>query len=130
MLLLLEDELRVAVVLFWGEVLRVAVVLLLLEEVLRLALVLRCCELLDEDLTAELFDEEELLREADVLLDDDELRDAVVDLELPPERVCAVAGTWNASAPARRAASVSLNSFIILWFLLSPGEVDRPADIG
>ena len=110
-----------------------ALVLLLLEDELRLALVLRCCELLDEDLTAELFEDEELLREADELLDDDdddELRVAVVDLELPPERVCAVAGTWNASAPARRAASVSLNSFIILWFLLSPGEVDRPTDIG
>jgi len=122
-------------------------VLRVTEEELRVALVLRCFELLEDDLTAELLeDEEELLRETDVLLDeeellreadelledddDDELRVAVVDLELPPERVCAVAGTWNASAPARRAASVSLNSFIILWFLLSPGEVDRPADIG
>ena len=121
LLLELEELLRVALVLLLlelDELLRVALVLLLPE--LRVALVLFCCEL------------EELLRDALVLFEEDEedeLRVAVVDLELPP-RVCATAGTENARAPARRAASVSLNSFIILSFLLSPGEVNRLTDVG
>ena len=123
MLLLLELE----------ELLRVALVLLLPE--LRVALVLFCCELeelLRDALVLLLLELEELLRDALVLFEEDEedeLRVAVVDLELPP-RVCATAGTEKARAPARRAASVSLNSFIILSFLLSPGEVNRLTDVG
>ena len=59
-------------------------------------------------------DEDELLdAELELLEDEDELRVAEVDFALPPPRVCAAAGTLHTSAPARRAASVSLNSFII-----------------
>ena len=67
----------------------------------------------DEDLVAEVLFEDELFdAELELFEDEDELRVAVVVLE-PPERVCAAAGTEQTSAPARRAASVSLNSFII-----------------
>ena len=134
-LLLTELLLLLAELFCWAleELLRVADVLLLLEEELRVVVALFfCCEPDDEeedDRTADvLFDEEEELRVAEVLFeeedelldaelelfeDDDVLRVAEVALELPPLRVCAAAGTLQTSAPARRAASVSLNSFII-----------------
>ena len=127
LLLLAEPLLRVVLVLLPAELLfcwlledeaRVADVLLLLEEELRVVVALFFCwELEDEDdLTADvLFEVEDELFDAELELfeDDDVLRVAVVDLELPPPRVCAAAGTLQTSAPARRAASVSLNSFII-----------------
>ena len=67
-----------------------------------------------------LFEDELLDAELELFEDEDVLRVAVVDFELPPPRVCAAAGTEQTSAPARRAASVSLNSFIILWFFIVP----------
>ena len=71
----------------------------------------------DEDLVAEVLFEDELFdAELELFEDDDVLRVAEVAFELPPLRVCAVAGTLQTSAPARRAASVSLNSFIIFYF--------------
>lgn len=109
-----EEELRVVVALFlcWEE--------------------LELLEVEDDLVAAELFDDEEedearvaevLFEDDDELLDaelelfedddEDELRVAEVDFALPPPRVCAAAGTPQTSAPARRAASVSLNSFII-----------------
>lgn len=157
LLLLLDEELplfcctleeRVApVVLLLVDELRVALVLLLLEEELRVAVVLFFCWELEDDarLADVLLEDEDEERVADVLLeeedelldaelelfeDDDELRVAEVVLELPPPRVCAAAGTPQTSAPARRAASESLNSFIILLVLLSPGLVNRLSDIG
>ena len=92
-----DDELRVAVALFF------------------------CCELEEDDLTADVLfeeDEDELLdAELELFEDEDELLLLVaVAFEPPPLRVCAAAGTEHTSAPARRAASVSLNSFIIFDF--------------
>ena len=140
----LEEELRVVVALFWGfavleEELRVVVALfcLLLEEELRVVVALFfCCELEEEEedglVTVALFDfddEEDDLVAVALFEDEDELLDAelelfededvlrvAVALEPPPLRVCAAAGTEQTSAPARRAASVSLNSFIIFDF--------------
>jgi len=79
-------------------------------------------ELLEGD---ELLDEEELLDDED----DDEPRVAVVDLELLL-RVCASAGTVHTRAQARRAARVSLNSFMISLVCGPPGEVNRLANVG
>ena len=65
-------------------------------------------------------DEDELLdAELELLEDEDELLLLVaVVFEPPLLRVWAAAGTEQTSAPARRAASVSLNSFIIFNFVV------------
>ena len=69
----------------------------------------------------ELFEAEDelLVAELELFEDEDELLLLVaVALEPPPLRVWAAAGTEQTSAPARRAASVSLNSFIIFKFFV------------
>ena len=65
-------------------------------------------------------DEDELLdAELELLEDEDELLLLVAVVFGPPLlRVWAAAGTEQTSAPARRAASVSLNSFIIFNFVV------------
>ena len=61
-------------------------------------------------------DDELLVAELELFEDEDVLRVAVA-LE-PPPRVCAAAGTEQTRALARRAASVSFNSFIIFNFVV------------